>query len=104
MEDVNQEQTLQFIKDDPRAFVEILQNKVIPETQNLLKILNDHHECKEFEMCLMDVESMLNNLTDYLTNGPSAPFVKVPLEDSEIPEDAPENLIPGSSPIHLVGE
>lgn len=99
--EITQEQTVDAIKNDPKAFAGILLNQVVPELGSLMTLLNQTNECKEFEICLMDIASIKDNLTDYLEKGPSAPFVKVSLEDSEISADAPENMPVG---MHLVGE
>lgn len=94
---ISQEQTRKFIQDDPQAFAKILLERIVPEVKDLLSALNETNECKQFEICLMDIQSMQDHLGDYLANGPEAPFVKVDLKDSEIPADAPENQIPGLS-------
>jgi hypothetical protein len=99
--EITQDETALAIKNDPKAFAAIVKDKVIPELDNLMTLLNEHHECREFEICLMDIASIRDNLTDFIELGPSAPFVKIRLEDSEIPADAPENMPVG---LHLAGE
>lgn len=90
--DLTPEQTIEAIKADPKAYASIVKDQVLPELENLMTILNQSNECKEFEICLMDIQSMRDSLNDYIVEGPSAPFVKIPLEDSEIAEDHPDNM------------
>ena len=99
--ELTQEQTVDAIKNDPKAFAGILLNQVVPELESLMTLLNQTNECREFEICLMDIASIRDNLKDFIEIGPSAPFMKVNLEDSEIPADAPENMPVG---MHVVGE
>jgi hypothetical protein len=65
---------------------ELLELKVLPQVENLLTELNNHLNCKQFEIMLMDVENMMQQLQDLKLNGPKDPFVKIDFSASELAE------------------
>jgi hypothetical protein len=60
---------------------------VMIDTCIALVSLNTSIPCKELQLSIMDAQSMLEHLNKFRVDGPSAPFIDVPLEDSEVEEE-----------------
>lgn len=55
--------------------------------QEEASFLDEIHSCKELQNIMMDIESSLQHLKDLVETGPSAPYVDVPLVESEVDEE-----------------
>jgi hypothetical protein len=50
--------------------------------------LNTSLPCKEFQLSIMDTQSMIDHLNKFRVDGPSTPFQDIPLADSEVQDPA----------------
>jgi len=60
------------------------------EMERVLKnlvLINADIPCKELQLSIMDATSLLGHLDRFIVDGPSAPFIEVPLEDSEVEDE-----------------
>jgi hypothetical protein len=81
------EECEQVIKEDPMAFVELLQTKIVPELRDLMKKLFDALPSLQLQQAHIDCHSILIHLEDLKDNGPDEPLKDIPLSESEIEEN-----------------
>ena len=90
MSDVEVKEIMHEHTDD---FVSILSQRVVPELFRLLKNLKP---CRQFQMAIMDAESIIDHLESYIQDGPDLNLLhEIPLEASEVSPEAQVNLAPG---------
>lgn len=65
----------------------LLTAKIIPQVISFLQLLHSVRPSKQYQMALMDAESIQIHLADLKENGPKTPFVEVPVEQSETNEE-----------------
>ena len=49
--------------------------------------LNTSLPCKELQLSIMDAQSMIEHLNRFRVDGPSDPFIEVPLEASQVEDE-----------------
>lgn len=81
------EQCEEIIKENPMAFVDLLQTKIIPELADLTKKLFEAMPCLQLQQAHVDCQSILMHIEDLKESGPEEPLKDIPLDKSEIQEE-----------------
>lgn len=88
MEDtaINGQETNQ---DQVVAVCGLLLEKTIPDLRAAVNKMHEKVPCKQFQLMVQDLDSIVLHLNDLKYNGPSEPYIDIPLEDSETNEELP---------------
>lgn len=68
-------------------FTAIILGNVLPELKNLLVLLDSVIPCKQYQLAVMDVEAIRENLLELVQNGPAPRLREIAIEDSEVQEE-----------------
>lgn len=71
--------------------VEGLTSRTLPEIRNIIALLDTVKPCKQFQLALMDLDAMAENLASINEDGFLPRLQEIPLEASILPEET----IPG---------
>jgi len=79
-----------------KDFLVECRRKILPTLISSFNGMNKTYPCKQFQLIIMDLESITEHLNDLKKNGAKAPMSVTPLKDSKVkmnPEtDLPKNL------------
>lgn len=81
------DQNEQYIKENVEQFTGLITSRIIPELRHLLTVLDTGKPCKQFQLALMDVDALAENLASIHEDGYLPRLKEVPLSASEITEE-----------------
>jgi hypothetical protein len=87
LKSLSAEEVKESVAEYHEAFDNIIVNSILPELKDLILKLNDHKPCKQYQLAIMDLESMIENIASIKTDGPLPRLMEIPLTASEIQED-----------------
>lgn len=67
----------------------LLLEKTIPDLRAAVNKMHEKVPCKQFQLMVQDLDSIVIHLNDLKYNGPSEPYIDILLEDSETNEELP---------------
>lgn len=83
---ISREDGEKYMKENVESFVQILTGSILPELRYMLTVLDSAKPCKQFQLAIMDVDSMSENLASINEDGYLPRLMEIPLEQSEINE------------------
>lgn len=77
----------QEIKSTVEELTKYITGKAIVELRVMLELMNESKPCKQFQLALMDLDAMAENLSSIAEDGYLPRLMEIPLSDSEIIEE-----------------
>ena len=87
MEKFTEEELLASAEAYHEEFTTYIKDGVLPELKHLLGVLMKAIPCKQYQLCIMDVESMSMHLADLQESGPETALQEREIDESEEQEE-----------------